>query len=93
MEYQNIGNLTGNLVICKFETNNSTRRTILFCYSCHVCIYYAVPLSIVKINAHSEWEVASWNIKRMKMYKTQGLNYHPLQTYHKLFLLLLTQQL
>ena len=63
----NLGNLTRNLVICKLETNNSTRRTILFSNSCHVCCNNAVPLTIVKINSDSEWEVASWNIKRMKM--------------------------
>ena len=63
----NLGNLTRNLVICKLEANNSTRRTILFKQSCHVSCNNAVPLTIVKINSDSEREVASWNIKRMKM--------------------------
>ena len=67
MEYQNIGNLTGNLVICKFEADNSTRRTILFKQSCHVCRNNTVPFIVVKINSHSEGEVASWNIKSMKI--------------------------
>ena len=62
-----IGNLTGNLVICKFEADNSTRRTILFGNSCHVCRNNTVPLITIKINSNSEREVASWNIKRMKM--------------------------
>ena len=63
----NLGNLTRNLVICKLETNNSTRRTILFSNSCHVCRNNTIPLTIVQINSDSEREVASWNIKRMKM--------------------------
>ena len=67
VESQIIGNLTGNLVICKFKADNSTGRTILFSNSCHVSPNNTVPLSIVKINSDSEWEVASWNIKRMKM--------------------------
>ena len=60
---------TGALPICKFETNNSTRRTILFSHSCHVCGNNTVPLIIVKINSNSEGKVASWNMKRMKMNK------------------------
>ena len=69
MEYQIIGNLTRNLEICKFETDNSTRRTILFSQGCHVCCDNTVPLIIVKINSNSEGKVASWNMKRMKMNK------------------------
>ena len=65
-EYELFGTLTGNLVICKFKTYYSTRRTICFIQSCHVRSRNTVPFITVKINSNSEGKVASCNVKRMK---------------------------
>ena len=49
----------------KFESSNSTRRTLLFKQSCHDCSDNAGTFIIVKVNSYSEGEMSSCNRKKI----------------------------